>query len=149
MHHVSRSMSANTGVAPRYTMGAALATHVASGTMTSSPGPMPSASIARCNADVPVRHRRRVLHFEYSANSVSNRPTDCPAEPYQSLAAASATYWTSRSVTHGPATGIRSLAVELPLTVVAVVGTHRRATCRSSRSRSPRSMSCLTVRRRK
>ena len=27
---------------------------------------------------------------------------------YQSLAAASATYWTSRSVTHGPATGIRS-----------------------------------------
>ena len=52
MHHVSGSMSANTGIAPTYTSGAAVATHVDSGTITSSPGPMPSARMARCSAEV-------------------------------------------------------------------------------------------------
>ena len=41
------------GCARGRTMGAAVATHVDSGTTTSSPGPMSSASVARCSAEVP------------------------------------------------------------------------------------------------
>ena len=45
-------MSAKTGVAPTYRTALAVATNVREGTMTSSPGPMSSASSERCKAAV-------------------------------------------------------------------------------------------------
>src|SRR6266508_7031924 len=51
---VSVSTSTRTGVAPEYATALAVATKVRSGTMTSCPGPMLSASIAKCNAVVPL-----------------------------------------------------------------------------------------------
>jgi hypothetical protein len=50
---VSGSMSTNTGVAPAYTIAAAVATKVNGTVITSSPAPMPAASSARCSALVP------------------------------------------------------------------------------------------------
>ena len=50
MHQVSRSISTNTGVAPMYFTALAVATHVISGTITSSPGPTPRAKSDRCRA---------------------------------------------------------------------------------------------------
>ena len=47
MHQVAGSMSAKIGVAPTYRTAEAVATQVTSGTITSSPGPMPSASNER------------------------------------------------------------------------------------------------------
>ena len=52
MHHVSGSTSAKIGVAPTYVIGAAVAIHVVSGTITSSPGPMPWAIRLRCSPAV-------------------------------------------------------------------------------------------------
>ena len=51
-HQVVSSMSAKTGVAPTYRVGAALAIQVMSGTMTSSPSPMPRPANARWIAEV-------------------------------------------------------------------------------------------------
>ena len=49
---VSRT-SAKTGVAPVWTMTFAVAGHVIGVVITSSPGPIPSATSARCMAAVP------------------------------------------------------------------------------------------------
>ena len=51
--YVSGSMSTNTGVAPAYSIAATVATNVNGTVITSSPGPMPAASSARCSALVP------------------------------------------------------------------------------------------------
>ena len=50
---VSSLTSAKRGVAPARTIAAALAMNVLAGTMTSSPGPMPSAVRVSCSASVP------------------------------------------------------------------------------------------------
>ena len=52
MLKVSSSMSTKTGRAPCISTTFAVATHVKDGTITSSPGPMPSATSARCSAVV-------------------------------------------------------------------------------------------------
>src|SRR5271166_3541850 len=48
------TISANTGVAPQYSAAAAVAANVNEGTITSSPGPTPSARYARCRAAVQL-----------------------------------------------------------------------------------------------
>jgi hypothetical protein len=53
-HQLPGSTSANTGVAPTYATALAVATQVMSGTMTSSPGPMPRACMAMCSAPVQL-----------------------------------------------------------------------------------------------
>ena len=53
MFQERRSLSTNTGVAPRYRIGFTLATNVRVLTRTSSPGPTPTSRSARCRAAVP------------------------------------------------------------------------------------------------
>ncbi len=53
MFQETRSLSINTGVAPRYTIGFTLATNVRVLTRTSSAGPTPTNRSARCSAAVP------------------------------------------------------------------------------------------------
>ena len=65
-------MSTNTGVAPARATELAVAANVNDGTMTSSPAPIPSASSARCSAEVagvdrhtlPTAHDRGELRLE-------------------------------------------------------------------------------------
>ena len=51
---VSGSISAKTGVAPRRAIASAVAKNVNAGQMTSSPAPMPIASITSTSASVPL-----------------------------------------------------------------------------------------------
>ena len=51
----SGSLSANTGTPPSHTSGDTDAHHVADGTITSSPGPMPTAKNAASSAAVPLQ----------------------------------------------------------------------------------------------
>ena len=53
MRPLSSSTSQRTGVAPAWVTARADATNVIPGTITSSPGPMPAASIATVSAAVP------------------------------------------------------------------------------------------------
>ena len=66
---MSGSMSAKIGVAPVYRTADAVATQVTSGTITSSPGPIPSASNDRCIAPVQLLVGKANLAPTYSANS--------------------------------------------------------------------------------
>src|SRR6266700_1872485 len=50
--NVARSMSQNTGLAPKYSTTLAVDTHVKAGTITSSPGLTSNAATARCSAVV-------------------------------------------------------------------------------------------------
>ena len=52
MFSVSGRMSANTGVAPQWTITLAVAGQVSDVVITSSPGPTPSAASDRCSAAV-------------------------------------------------------------------------------------------------
>src|SRR5690606_24795697 len=52
MLNVSSSTSTMTGLAPRYRTTSAVAVKVYDGTMTSSPGPTPNASNAKCKPEV-------------------------------------------------------------------------------------------------
>ena len=56
MHHVSGSTSTSTGRAPARITTLAVTTMVKSGMITSSPGPTPSTSSARCSPVVPLLH---------------------------------------------------------------------------------------------
>ena len=51
--YVARSMSTKFGVAPWYSTTFAVEIQVKAGTITSSPGPSPSAATAKCRAVVP------------------------------------------------------------------------------------------------
>ena len=62
-----------------------------SGTMTSSPGPMPSAASARCSADVHDGSEIAWRRPTYSANARSKRSWYMFACPYQAFVAASVT----------------------------------------------------------
>ena len=52
--YVSGQISAKTGLAPQYKMQFALAAKVSGVVITSSPGPIPAARQAQCNAAVPL-----------------------------------------------------------------------------------------------
>ncbi len=54
IHQLSSSISTITGVAPVYKTALIVAAKVRSGTMTSSPGPIPKVTNAKCNATVPL-----------------------------------------------------------------------------------------------
>src|SRR5581483_2055018 len=84
-HHVERSMSTNTGFAPTYRTAFAVATYVSDGTMTSSPGPAPSASKARWSAAVPLETESALRTPQSSANVDSNRETKGPVEEIHEL----------------------------------------------------------------
>src|SRR3546814_19269563 len=68
----SRSMSANTGVAPARTMHDTEARKVREVTMTSSPGPMSSAIRAASSAWVPLPSATAWAQPAQAAHSVSN-----------------------------------------------------------------------------
>src|SRR5262245_45992026 len=88
-HHVVASMSANTVVAPTYVTGAADAIHVTSGTITSSPGPTPSAISARWIADVHDGSAIACFTPRYARNAASKRAWYLFASPYHAVATAS------------------------------------------------------------
>jgi hypothetical protein len=74
----SGSTSTSTGVAPVYVITATEATKVNGTVMTSSPGPMPAATSARCSAAVPELTPTPWAAPEYAANSRSNAATSSP-----------------------------------------------------------------------
>ena len=61
-----------TGSAPTYRTALTLATKVRAGTITSSPGPTPAASSARCSAAVPLLTAATWRTPRYSLNASSN-----------------------------------------------------------------------------
>src|ERR1041385_3791209 len=54
-------------------------------TSTSSPGPTPAATSARCNAVVPLEHETAYFASQNAANSVSNRSMYSPKTPDTAL----------------------------------------------------------------
>src|SRR4051812_10635180 len=75
---VSESTSTNTGTAPVAQTAAAVGTAVKAGTITSSPGPMPSATNGSRNAsvpdDTPTACARPVYVLSSDSNSASSGP---------------------------------------------------------------------------
>src|SRR4051812_41999635 len=72
MFSVSSWMSANTGVAPVWTITFAVAGQVIEVVITSSPGPTPSATSARCIAAVPEETASACFAPTYSAKRRSS-----------------------------------------------------------------------------
>ena len=72
MFSVSSRMSAKTGVAPVWTITFAVAGQVIDVVITSSPGPIPSATSARCIAAVPEATARACFAPAYSAKRRSS-----------------------------------------------------------------------------
>src|SRR5690349_18533779 len=70
--NVSSSMSTRTGVAPTYRIALMVAANVNGVVMTSSPGPMPLASSAMCNAVVPEETAMACLILNASEKACSN-----------------------------------------------------------------------------
>ncbi len=87
---VSTSTSANTGAAPTYRTAFAVAMNENDGTMTSSPGPIPHATNARCSAVVqeltatPSRAPTRAANF--SSKLATRGP--CATQPESTACAA-------------------------------------------------------------
>src|SRR3954451_22076474 len=81
--------------------------------MTSSPGPTPRATSARCKAVVPLLVATACLTSQNLAKAVSNSPMNRPAEEIQVVDIHSRTYSLSRPLRNGAATGIREEEAEL------------------------------------
>src|SRR4051794_7079631 len=75
---LSRSMSANTGVAPARQTALADAAKENEGRITSSPGPIPMPSSARCSAEVPELTATQCRPSTSAENSFSNAATSGP-----------------------------------------------------------------------
>ena len=84
--------SANTGVAPAWTITLPVAGHVIGLVITSSPGPMPSASSERCSAAVPDETARTCRASRYSAIRRSSSSARGPvvSQPERSVSATAA-----------------------------------------------------------
>ena len=78
MLYVTGSMSTKTGLAPVRATLFAVAAKVKDGTITSSPGPMPRESNARCNAEVPEFTATQFLPSTNSENLASKLATCGP-----------------------------------------------------------------------
>ena len=78
MLYVTGSMSTNTGFAPANATLFAVAAKVKDGTITSSPGPIPRESKARCRAEVPEFTATQFLPLTNSENLVSKLATCGP-----------------------------------------------------------------------
>src|SRR4029079_17255016 len=101
---VSASTSTSTGVAPTWAITSALAANVHVGTMTSSPGPTPIASSARCSAAVAELTATAFGNPTNAANASSNSLTRGPVVSHpESRTARTASF--SRSVIDGRANG--------------------------------------------
>src|ERR1035437_3545621 len=107
MFIVSRSMSANTGVAPSRAIGSAGAEKVKAGQMTSSPGPTPSALSTSVIASVPLPQPTACATPRCAAASLSNALTfgprmNCPDSSTSAKRAfsssASGEYWALTSI---------------------------------------------------
>ena len=77
---VSRSTSANTGVAPAVTTEETEAMNDRGVTTTSSPAPMPSARNATSSASVPLASATACSHSAQAANSRSNSRVSPPVQ---------------------------------------------------------------------
>src|SRR5665213_1318202 len=75
-------MSTNTGFAPACTIAPAVAKNVNGTVMTSSPGPIPSASSASSSASEPDAHPMACRTPQYSAALASNALTSSPRMKY-------------------------------------------------------------------
>src|SRR5262245_11879434 len=73
--YVTGSTSTYTGTAPQYVMAHDVAMNVMGTVITSSPGPTPAASSARCRADVPELTATQCWAPTYSAKAASNSAT--------------------------------------------------------------------------
>ncbi len=93
--------STSTGVAPACSTALAEATKVIAGTSTSSPGPIPSTSIARNSAAVHDETQRQWGTPIYSASIASNRCTfgPVPTHPERSES-------TTSAISSSPITGL-------------------------------------------
>src|SRR3954463_6020166 len=80
---------------------------VSVGTSTSSPGPMPSATSARCNAVVPLLHATACCASQNSAKPASNREMYSPFEEIHVLRTQSRPSPSSRPDSSAVETGIR------------------------------------------
>ena len=106
MFQVSGSTSTKTGVAPTYLIGLTVATKVITGTITSSPGPIPSSYNARCNAAVPLCVETALLAFRYWANLFSNISMFSPTEETKVESIHSTKYFFSNSPKFGASSKI-------------------------------------------
>ena len=97
---VSGSMSAKTGVAPTRRTALAVAAKENDGTITSSPGPMPSAISVSCSAEVPELTATQCRPSTSAENSSSNAATSgpCTTMPLRSTR-------TAASISSSPITG--------------------------------------------
>src|SRR2546430_2734910 len=89
MLRVSFQTSAKTGVAPQCTITFAVAGHVIDVVITSSPGPMPSATSDRCSAAVPEETASTCFASRYSRMRASSSAVRGPvvSQPERSVAA--------------------------------------------------------------
>src|SRR5450756_108752 len=104
--HVSAQESTKTGVAPAYLIAFTDAMYVSVGTMTSSPGPIPRATSAKCKATVPFETAVAYLTPTYSANRFSNSLTNQPLDDIHPESRHSSTYLRSLPFSNGSYTGI-------------------------------------------
>src|SRR6266699_6184154 len=108
------SISANTGVAPTWQTEVAVPAQVIDGTITSSPGPMPSASSIAARAVVPLAKLTACAHWCLAANSRSNSAF-CGPFVRIPLANTSRMASISASPSSGFASRIRGVTSDLPL----------------------------------
>src|SRR5229473_6268998 len=108
------SISANTGVAPTWQTEVAVAMKVIDGTITSSPGPMPSASSIAARAVVPLAKLTACAQWCRAANSRS-KSAFCGPFVRIPLANTSRMASISASPTSGFASRIRGVTSGMPL----------------------------------
>src|SRR5450759_1323471 len=111
--HVSAQESTKTGVAPAYLIAFTDAMYVSVGTMTSSPGPIPRATSAKCKATVPFETAVAHPTPTYLANRFSNSLTNRPLDDIHPESRHSSTYLRSLPFNSGSYTGIIGSPVSL------------------------------------
>src|SRR5262245_26362808 len=136
--YVTGSTSTYTGTAPQYVMAHDVAMNVMGTVITSSPGPTPAASSARCRADVPELTATQCWAPTYSAKAASNSATLGPRMNAADSAACSRAgrtsslspvNWAFRSM-NGTATGLAGDPVSM--IVSASFSIHASDNCPSS-----------------
>src|SRR2546430_5527750 len=111
--HVLGSLSTKTGFAPNRTTEAAQEMIVNDGSMTSSPGPIPTAATAACKAAEPLQTAMPCLRPTRLANSSSNLRVKGPSEEIQPESRHSFKYWRSLPFRSGSLTGIGNILIVL------------------------------------
>ena len=114
MFQVSGSLSTSTGFAPARTICAMHETIVNAGMITSSPGPIPSASTAASSAAVPLHTAMPCLRPTRAAKRSSNCLTNGPSEEIQPVSMHSIRYFFSLPSSSGSLTGTKLLMTAVP-----------------------------------